>query len=185
MDSAWDSKSLDCSMSQIRIPRIAEFLLIRGLFLLFLFSLDRAAFWPCFRKCLRSAASLLCCKFKMFFRGKQSALKMETILKRFTNFLNFEFSGEPGLWFSIYISKRLPGTVAQNRARKWRENLRKGRKRWWSICEQIRLWVLVSSLFWGATLSYKWKQLQRHTIIAVIWYRRKLTEVSELAVFVI
>ena len=60
VNSAWDSKFLDCSTSQIRILHVAEFLLIRGLFLLFLISLDRAAFRSCSRNCLRSAASLLC-----------------------------------------------------------------------------------------------------------------------------
>ena len=33
--------------SQIRIPCVADILLIRGLFLLFLKSLDRAASWSC------------------------------------------------------------------------------------------------------------------------------------------
>ena len=44
VDSAWDSKSIDCCRSQIRILQVTEFLLIRGFFLLFLISLDRAAF---------------------------------------------------------------------------------------------------------------------------------------------
>ena len=57
---------------QIRIRHVAEFfLLIRGLFLLFYISLDRAALWSCSRKCLRSAAWLLCTSrddFLKFFR---------------------------------------------------------------------------------------------------------------------
>ena len=44
--------------SQIQIRIVAEFFLIRGQFLLFLMSLDRAVFWSCSRKCLRSAACL-------------------------------------------------------------------------------------------------------------------------------
>ena len=54
------SRSLDCSSSQSRILQAAEFLLIRGLFLLFLFSFNRAAFCLFSRKCLRSAALPLC-----------------------------------------------------------------------------------------------------------------------------
>ena len=46
-------------MSHIGIRHVAEILLIRGLFLLFLISLDRAAFWLCSRKCLRSSTSPL------------------------------------------------------------------------------------------------------------------------------
>ena len=61
LDNAWVSKSLDCSRSQIRILHVADFFLLsRGIFLIFLISLDRAALWPCSRKCLRSAASPLC-----------------------------------------------------------------------------------------------------------------------------
>ena len=45
---------------QFRIRHVAEFLLIRGLFLLFFISLDRAAFWSFSRKFLQSAASRLC-----------------------------------------------------------------------------------------------------------------------------
>ena len=43
VDSAWESNFLDCSMSQNGILHVAEFLLIRGLLILFLISLDRAA----------------------------------------------------------------------------------------------------------------------------------------------
>ena len=46
--------------SQIRIRHVAEFVLIRGLFLLFIILLNRAAFWSYSRKCLRSAALPLC-----------------------------------------------------------------------------------------------------------------------------
>ena len=46
---------LKFAKAQIRIRHVDEFLLIQGLFLLLLFSLDRAAFWSCSRKCLRSA----------------------------------------------------------------------------------------------------------------------------------
>ena len=53
---------LKFSRSQIRILYVADFLQIRGLILIFLFSLDRAALWSCSRKFLRSAASPLCKK---------------------------------------------------------------------------------------------------------------------------
>ena len=56
--------------SQIRFRHVAEFLIIRGSFLLFLISFDRAAFWSCSRKCLRSAASPLC---KFVLKLKRSA----------------------------------------------------------------------------------------------------------------
>ena len=74
-DSAWDSKSFDffyCSRSHIRILHVVEFLLIWGLFLLFLISIDRAAFWSCSRKCLRSAASPLCSNNENIFFYKQA-----------------------------------------------------------------------------------------------------------------
>ena len=48
---------LKFSKSQIRIRPVAEFLLIRGVFLLFRISHDRAVFWSCSPKCLRSTAS--------------------------------------------------------------------------------------------------------------------------------
>ena len=60
VDSAWNSKYLDCSRSQIRI--LAEFLLNRGLILLFLISPDRGAF-SCSLTCLRCAALPLYKKF--------------------------------------------------------------------------------------------------------------------------
>ena len=44
MVKAWDSKSLDCSRSQIRIRDVVEFLLIRSLFLLFFTALYSATF---------------------------------------------------------------------------------------------------------------------------------------------
>ena len=53
---------LKFAMSQIRIRHVAEYLLIRGLFLVFPFSLERAAFWSYSRKCLQSKLSLLCNK---------------------------------------------------------------------------------------------------------------------------
>ena len=40
-------ETLDCSRSQVRNLHVAEFLLIRGSFLLFLISLDIAAFRSC------------------------------------------------------------------------------------------------------------------------------------------
>ena len=43
-----------CSRSQIPIQHVAEFLIIRGLILLFCISHDRAAFRSCSHKCLRS-----------------------------------------------------------------------------------------------------------------------------------
>ena len=60
VDSAWDSKSLDCSRSQLRILQVAEFFDNSRLISTFLISLDWAAFWSCSRKCLPSAASPLC-----------------------------------------------------------------------------------------------------------------------------
>ena len=59
-DSAWDPNPRDCSRSQIRKLHVAKFLLLRGLFLFFLIQLDRAAFWSCSGRCLRSTASPLC-----------------------------------------------------------------------------------------------------------------------------
>ena len=66
-DSAWDSKSLDCSRSQIRTLHVADFLLIRGLFLPFLVLLGRAVFCWSSLKCLRSSASPLWLIFWLIF----------------------------------------------------------------------------------------------------------------------
>ena len=60
VDSARNSKSLNCNRSQIRILHIAEFLLIGGSFLLFLISLDKAAFCVLASVC---DAQLRLCKF--------------------------------------------------------------------------------------------------------------------------
>ena len=51
-------------------PSHSQFLLIRGFFLFFLISLDRAAFWPCSRKCLQSAAPPLCLKLSWLLLSK-------------------------------------------------------------------------------------------------------------------
>ena len=60
MVKAWDSKSLDCSRSQIRIRDVVEFLLIPSLFLLFFLLhsivLIFVVFWLVFAK--RSFASV-------------------------------------------------------------------------------------------------------------------------------
>ena len=65
---------LTYARSQIRMRQIVEFVLIRGLILLFLISLDRPAFWSCSRKCSRSEASSLCKKMYIA-EEKRSYLK--------------------------------------------------------------------------------------------------------------
>ena len=72
---------LKFARSRIRIPNVAEFLLIRGLFLLFLISLDRAAFWSCSRNYLRSALRF-CVERKV-----NSAIERLKIMKNVIDFL--------------------------------------------------------------------------------------------------
>ena len=72
---------LTYARSQIRIQQIVEFLLIRGLILLFLISLDRPAFWSCSRKCSRSEASSLC--KKVYIAEEKKRKKNRSYLKEF------------------------------------------------------------------------------------------------------
>ena len=70
---------LKFARSQILTRCIAEFLLTRGFFLLFLISLVRAAFWLCSRKCLRSGAWALSLK-SVCWEGSVVLAKQSAIL---------------------------------------------------------------------------------------------------------
>ena len=71
-------------MSKVRVSDLAEFLLLRGLFLIFLFALYRTIFFARYYLCLRSEASSLC-------KIRQISLVISKSVKVTKNVINFWF----------------------------------------------------------------------------------------------